>query len=129
MKTLTISAFLLVVAIATSSFVISNRYVVKGDVSRVAGIGSFRAHRQGKDIALSWSAVGSAAASFQVMRSYDGEFYDVIGEVENTHASALKFQDENVPPGYLYYLITGVDAAGKTQEVSAVEVVRIVQRK
>lgn len=129
MKTLTISALLLVVAIATSSFVLSNQYVAKASVVSVHNAGSFRLHRQGKDVALVWSTMGNGAAQFQVERSYDGEYYDVIGAVENSGASSYKFIDEAVPPGYLFYRICAVDANGMEQEMSAVETIRIVQRK
>ncbi|HET7897990.1 MAG TPA: hypothetical protein VFL47_09980 [Flavisolibacter sp.] len=129
MKTLTISAFLLAVAIATSSFVLSNQYVDKAAISSVENIGSFRVHRQGKDVALTWTGMSNGVAQYYVERSYDGEFYDVIGAVDNTNASSYKFQDESVPPGYLYYRVCGVDANGVEQEMTGVEVIRIVQRK
>lgn len=128
MKTLTLSALLLVAAIITSSFVLSRQSTVKATISKVQNVTSFRAHRQGKDITLTWSAAGGVA-TFHVERSYDGEYFDVIGEIENTGARVYKFSDENVPPGNLYYRISSVDANGEEQSRSAVEVVRIVQRK
>ena len=129
MKSLTISALLLVTVIVTSSFVASTKYVPKDSLNAIQNVGSFRAHRQGKGIALSWSAAGSAAVRFAVERSYDGEYYDVLGTVDNNNASTFRFKDEDVPPGYLYYRICSLDENDRVQSVSAVEVVRIVQRK
>ena len=128
MKTLTISALLLVAAIITSSFVVSRQGVAKEGVSKVQNVTTFRAHRQGHGIALTWSAAGGVA-KFHVERSYDGEYFEVIGEVENTGARTHKFMDENVPPGYMHYRICCMDANDEEQSKSAVEVVRIVQRK
>ncbi|MBB1284817.1 hypothetical protein HRH25_10585 [Flavisolibacter sp. BT320] len=128
MKTLTISAVLLLAAIVTSSFVLSHQAVAKEKASKVQNVTSLRAHRQGKAIVLTWSAVNTGVATFQVERSYDGEYFDVIQSVENTGARSYKIQDD-FAPGYIYYRICCVDTNGDEVSKSAVEVVRIVQRK
>ncbi|HEV7329799.1 MAG TPA: hypothetical protein VGN63_02070 [Flavisolibacter sp.] len=128
MKTLTISAVLLLAAIVTSSFVLSHQAVAKESVNSVQNVTSLRAHRQGKNIALTWSAAGAGLAAFHVERSYDGEFFEVIGTVENTGARSYKFLDD-FAPGYIYYRICCTDADGEELSKSTVEVVRIVQRK
>lgn len=128
MKTLTISAVLLLAAIVTSSFVLSHQAVTKENAGKVQNVTSLRAHRQGKAIVLTWSAAGSNVAAFHVERSYDGEYFDVIDAVENTGARSYKIQDD-FAPGYIYYRICCVDTNGEEVSRSAVEVVRIVQRK
>jgi hypothetical protein len=129
MKTLTLSALLLLAAIMTSSFVLSHKVIANASAESVQNITSFRAHRQGKDIALTWTGVAAGVATFNVERSYDGEYFEVIGSVERTGARSYKFSDELVPPGFMYYQITCLDDNGQEVSKSAVEVVRIVQRK
>jgi hypothetical protein len=85
----------------------------------------FRVHRQGSGIALSWSAPD--AVSYQVERSYDGAFFDLVASVDAGGATALKFKDESVFPGTIYYRIGAVKADG-TVEYSDVESVRIVKK-
>ena len=128
MKTLTISAVLLLAAIVTSSFVLSHQAVAKENVNGIQNVTTLRVHRQGKDIALTWSATGAGVAAFHVERSYDGEYFEVIGTVENTGARSYKYSDE-LAPGYIYYRICCADANGDELSKSAVEVIRIVQRK
>jgi hypothetical protein len=129
MKTLTISTLLFVIAIVSSSFVISSHIQTEEATASVQNVSSFRAHRQGKHIALSWIVSGNSTAQFNVERSYDGEYYEVIGTMNNSGASSYKFKDENVPPGYLYYRISSFDEDGNEIGKSTVEVIRIVQRK
>ncbi|HEY1020885.1 MAG TPA: hypothetical protein VGE06_01175 [Flavisolibacter sp.] len=128
MKTLTISAVLLLAAIVTSSFVLSHQAVAQENVNSVQNVTSLRAHRQGKEIVLTWSAAGAGVAAFHVERSYDGEYFDVIETVENTGARSYKIKDD-LAPGYIYYRICCTDANGDEVSKSTVEVVRIVQRK
>lgn len=129
MKSLITSALLLAFAIAGSSFVLSTQRLEKNIVNANGPGGPLRAHRQGKDIALTWSAAGGNIARYHVERSYDGEMFELIDQVENTGASVYRFKDLEVPPGYLYYRICSIDAGNNIISVSPVEVVRIVQRK
>lgn len=129
MKTLTLSTLMLVIAIATSSFVISHNQVSKEATAKIQNIGTLRAHRMGKAIALDWTVSGGNAAKFNIERSFDGEYFDVISSVDCIGASRYNFKDQEFFPGYIYYRVSSVDANGDVLETSAVEVVRIVQRK
>lgn len=129
MKTLTLSTLMLVIAIATSSFVISHNQVSKEATTKHQNVNTFRAHRMGKGIALTWTVSGGNTAQFNIERSYDGEYFDVISTLDCNGASTYKFKDDNVYPGYIYYRICSINASGLTEEISNVEVVRIVQRK
>jgi len=127
MKTITISTLLLVLAIATSSFIVS-RQVVPNTTEGTQSIEHLRIHRQGKGVALTWTVSSSDAQRFNVERSYDGENFDVIHSVESNGASRYKYNDEDVFPGLIYYRITTVDANG-LEENSAVATVTIVRKK
>jgi hypothetical protein len=123
MKTITLSALLLLATISFSSFVVSNN---TNSVSKVTGIETFRVHRQGKEISLTWSASGSAAG-FRVERSEDGEFFSPIYSTENNGARNYKYKDGSFFPGTLHYRIVCVNTDG-SEECSAVQVIRIMQR-
>jgi hypothetical protein len=129
MKTLTLSTLLLVIAIATSSFVLSRRNLTKESTKKIQNTNNLRVHRQGNGVALAWSIIGSNTTQFNVERSYDSEFYDVISTVDCNGASTYKFKDENVYPGYIYYRISALNMNGEVEETTAPVVVRIVQRK
>ncbi len=87
----------------------------------------FRAHRQGSGVSLLWATTSTGVIQFVIERSYDGEFFDVIGGMGYSGAKTYKFSDNNVYPGYIHYRITSVKSNG-TKELSAIETVRIVQR-
>lgn len=122
MKTITFSALLLLATISFSSFVVSQ----KENITKVTGIETFRVHRQGKEISLTWSASGSPV-SFKVQRSEDGEFFNTIHEAGNNGARQYKFNDGSFFPGTIYYRIVCIEADG-SEECSAVQSIRIVQR-
>ena len=107
MKTITLSALLLVMTISLSSFVISNQEA-KSTVSTSKGPGVLRVHRQGAAISLTWSD-DAHAASFKVQRG-DGDFFETLTTVENTGARSNSFKDSDYFPGTLYYRVVCVDA-------------------
>jgi hypothetical protein len=109
MKTITLSALLLVMTISFSSFVLSNKET-KATVSTSKGPGVLRVHRQGAAISLTWSD-DAHAASFRVERG-DGEFFDQLDEVPNTGARSYHYKDSDYFPGTIYYRIVCVDADG-----------------
>lgn len=129
MKTLTISALLLTLAIATLSFVTSSNVDTTEMTNTFQHVDAFRAHRQGKNVVLSWNVAGAGISKFAVERSYDGDYFENIETIENIGASTYKFKDELVPPGYLYYRIRCMDDQENELSKSNVEVIRIVQRK
>ena len=91
------------------------------------GFDHFRVHRQGNAIALSWAASAPGVNRFVIERSYDGEFFDAVHEMEavgGTH----KWQDTDVYGGTYFYRITAIGADESLMH-SSVESVRIVRRK
>ncbi|MDQ3279085.1 MAG: hypothetical protein M3Q06_12215 [Bacteroidota bacterium] len=94
-------------------------------LSKVPNVTRFQVNRQGRAIALTWSAV-AGLGKFHVERSYDGKFFEVIEEIENTGACVYTCSEENMPSGYVYYRICSVDINNKEQWQSAEEVVRIL---
>ena len=121
MKTITFSALLLLATISFSSFVASNS---TSSVNKVSNIETFRVHRQGKEISLTWSG---SAASFRVERSEDGEFFETIYSTENNGARNFKYKDGTFFPGTIHYRIVCQNSDG-SEECSAVQVIRITQR-
>ena len=70
----------------------------------------------------------SDVESFEIQRSYDGEFFDNIGEVSCENNSRFNWKDTGVYPGYIHYRIAAVLKTGE-KVYSAVEVIRVVSRK
>ena len=124
MKTITLSAVLLVMTISLSSFVISNKEA-KSTVSTSKGPGVLRVHRQGTAISLTWSD-DAHAASFKVQRG-DGDFFETLTTVENTGARSNKYKDSDYFPGTIYYRIVCVDADGNDL-CTHTDVIKITQR-
>jgi hypothetical protein len=128
MKTITFSTLLLVIVIATSSFVISNQHITKEASAQGKPGNTLRIHRQGKGIALAWGASGRAS-EFMIQRSGDGgEFFDDVAIVPCTGASNYKYIDYEFFPGDIAYRVITILSDG-SQEVSAVASIRYVQRK
>lgn len=107
MKTITLSALLLVATISLSSFVLSNNEN-HATVSTSKGPGVLRVHKQGPNVSLTWSD-DAHAASFRVERG-DGDYFDILTTVENTGARSNKFKDVDVFPGTYHYRIVCLDA-------------------
>ena len=124
MKTITLSALLLVMTISFSSFVISNKEA-KATVSTSKGPGVLRVHRQGAAISLTWSD-DAHAASFKVQRG-DGDFFETLTTVENTGARSNKYKDSDYFPGTIYYRIVCVDA-DDNELCTHTDVIKITQR-
>jgi hypothetical protein len=124
MKTITLSALLLVMTISLSSFVLSNNET-KATVSTSKGPGVLRVHRQGAAISLTWSD-DAHAASFKVERG-DGEFFETLTTVENTGARSNSYKDSDYFPGTIYYRIVCVDADGN-ELCTHTDVINITKR-
>lgn len=123
MKTIIVPALLLLLTISFSSFGISSH---GNHVDKVNGIETFRVHRQGKEVSLTWSASGSAV-KFRVERSEDGEFFESIYSTENNGARNFKYNDAGFFPGTIHYRIVCINADG-SEECSAVQAIRIMLR-
>jgi hypothetical protein len=89
----------------------------------------FRIHHQSKkNFVLNWVIDTPAGVScFNVERSYDGEFYDVINEVPCNNSVKFSWKDEGIFPGVIYYRIA-CNMNDGTTHYSPVETIRVVQR-
>ena len=131
----TISAIFSMLLLAT---VIGNSTNANSEKTRIAQVsstsssvnfGRFNAHRQQKGIGLSWNMVANERIQgFIVERSYDGEWFEQVGQAAFQGNNHYRFNDGSVYPGYLYYRVVAIMDDG-TEDVSATEVVRIVSRK
>lgn len=85
----------------------------------------FNVHRQQKGVLLTWIfSDPNNVVSFQIQRSYDGEFYENAGEVPANGKN--QYKDNDVFPGHIYYRIAALMYDGSTI-YSNVDVVRIVR--
>lgn len=123
MKTITLSALLLVATISLSSFVISNKEN-HATVSTSKGPGILRVHKQGPNVSLTWSD-DAHAASFRVERG-DGDYFEELTTVENTGARSNKFKDVDVFPGTYTYRVVCIDADGN-ELCSHTDVIKITK--
>lgn len=94
----------------------------------VQNFGYFRVHRMGRDASLNWSVTDPAVAYFEIERSWDGSFFEIIDEVNGIGDVAYKFRDQSCFPGYVYYRITAHNSDGSTT-VSSVEVLHMVAKR
>jgi hypothetical protein len=125
MKTVTLSALLLVVTISLSSFVLSSKDT-NGTVATAKGPGMLRAHRQGAAISLTWSNSANAV-EYKIERSNDGLFFDFVDQVPNSGKRSNNYKDTNFFPGTLYYRVICINEDG-SEECSNIEVLNVRQR-
>jgi len=89
----------------------------------------FRVHHQSKkNNVLNWgidSPVG--VTCFNVERSYDGEFYEVISQVPCNSSVRFSWKDEGIFPGVIFYRIA-CNMNDGTTHYSEIETIRVVQR-
>ena len=112
--------------IVASSFTVSQQKQLNQQ-SLNSCFSRFNVHRAGKaDIELTWSVSSGDIKQFIVERSYDGDFYDNVTNVNFSGSSSYKSKDVGVFPGFIYYRVTAVKSDGTT-ECSPVETIRIVQ--
>ena len=88
----------------------------------------FIAHREGRNgTALIWmSSTSGQVLSFEIQRSYDGQFFDPIGMQPSNNTGRYNWKDSNVFPGYIYYRIAAQMINGEVA-YSDVKMVHIVQ--
>ncbi len=126
MKTLPFIA-LFSVLIITSSYVSSTIGTPAEAGTKVAAFKQFNVHRQGSDVSLNWSIASFSVTEFRIERSYDGEFFDVIGTMPCNGTAIHRYRDASVFPGTIWYRITALKA-DQTVESTATESVRLVKR-
>jgi hypothetical protein len=94
-----------------------------------SNFGRVNAHRQQQGVGVSWTVLSTQGVSgFIIERSYDGEYFEEVGEITCDPSGRQRFHDTFVYPGYLHYRIIAVNDDGTT-EVSEAVVLRIVSRK
>ena len=133
MKTISaIFSMLLLAAIignSTNATTQKTRIAQVSSTSSSVNFGRFNAHRQQKGIGLSWNMVANdRIQGFVIERSYDGEWFEEVGQAGFQSSNHYRFTDGSVYPGYLYYRVIAILEDG-TEDVSATECVRIVSRK
>ena len=89
----------------------------------------FRIHHQSKkNVVLNWGINTPAGVTcFNIERSYDGEFYDVISEVPCNNSVKFSWKDEGIYPGIIYYRVA-CNMNDGTTHYSEIETIRVVQR-
>lgn len=88
---------------------------------------SFKASQTVEGIKLNWvTASEQSNAYFEVLRSVDGQRFDVVGTVKGSGtksgSTAYSFTDVNVSNGLYYYQLRQVDTDGKSETNSAIPV-------
>lgn len=115
------------VLIFTSSYVSSKIDASKETTTQTGSFKQFIVHRQGSDVALSWSVTTSNVVEFAIERSYDGEYFESIGSMPCNGTTTNHFKDVAVYPGTIWYRISAIKA-DQSVETSATESVRFVKR-
>jgi hypothetical protein len=115
------------VLIFTSSYVSSKIDTPAQTTAKAGSFKQFIVHRQGADVALSWSVAARDVAEFAIERSYDGEFFDTIGTMSCTGTTTHRYKDVSVFPGTVWYRISAIKVDDSV-ETSLVQSVRIVKR-
>lgn len=89
----------------------------------------FRIHHQSKkNVVLNWGLdTPAGVVDFNVERSYDGDFYDIINQVGCNNSVKFSWKDEGVYPGIIYYRIA-CNMNDGTTHYSDIETIRVVQR-
>lgn len=112
--------------IVASSFTASQQKQL--NQQSVSSFARFNVHRAGKsNVEITWTISSSDVKEFVVERSYDGDFYDNVTNLNFNGSSSYKSKDVGVFPGTIYYRVTAVKSDGST-ECSPVETIRIMQR-
>jgi hypothetical protein len=133
MKSKTMSVFLFLLFAAGSSFAKTSQPapIVFSSIKNHANnqFGMFLIHRQGKDVAMMWTVSNPGqVARYEILRSYDGEFFDTIKDMPGGNGSRCRYTDSNVYAGYIHYKVRAIMHDESVVE-SDVETIRIVSRK
>ena len=130
MKTITSITLTCCLAVfLTSATPVNNKIqqTVSVKANNTASFQRFIAHRQQNDVSLQWCMTTNAGvAGFIIERSYDGVYFDYLGETGVSNGAWTRYRDNAVFPGYVYYRIIAVMEDGSSTE-SDVEMVRIVR--
>ena len=69
----------------------------------------------------------AGVVDFNIERSYDGDFYEIINTTQCNNSVRFSWKDEGVFPGLIYYRIA-CNMNDGTTHYSNIETIRIVQR-
>ena len=121
------------IAISITSTAFSNSTIITGtpgvSSSFEGNFGRLHGHRQQQGTALSWTMINNESiVGFVIERSYDGIYFDEIGELASNSNNRYRYQDSFVFPGFIHYRVIAIYANGAT-EVSETIVVHIVSKK
>ena len=94
----------------------------------VSNFGNFNVHRQQNSAALSWIFNTTGVSGFVIKRSYDGSWFETVGQQSPGSGHWNKFLDATVEPGTVYYKIVAVMNDGSNEE-SPITQVRIVRHR
>jgi hypothetical protein len=133
MKSKTMSVFLIFLFAIGSSFAKTSQPspIVFASIKNHANnqFGMFLIHRQGKDVAMMWTVANPGqVARYEILRSYDGEFFDTIKELPGSNGSRCRYTDCGVYAGYIHYKVRAIMQDESVVE-SDIETIRIVSRR
>lgn len=133
MKSKTMSVFLFLLMASGASFAISSQQspLVFTSIKNHANnqFGMFLIHRQGKDVAMMWTVANPGqVARYEIFRSYDGEFFDIIKDMPANSGSRCRYTDRDVYAGYIHYKVRAIMHDESVVE-SEIETIRIVSRR
>jgi hypothetical protein len=133
MKSKAMSVFLFLLIAAGSSIAKTSQPspIVFASIKNHANnqFGMFLVHRQGKDVAMMWTVANPGqVARYEILRSYDGEFFDIIKEMPGGNGSRCRHTDIGVYAGYIHYKVRAI-MHDESVEESEVETIRIVSRR
>lgn len=87
------------------------------------------AHRQASHVAMMWRVDDPGSiVGYDIERSYDGEYFEVIGSCESNNQPMHRMVDREVFPGRVLYRIKAYHDNGE-ESYSDVSEVRIIKRK
>ena len=121
-------ALLLAVVLTLNAVASPNPQPQPSKVFSVNNFGSVNVHRQHNNAALSWTFNSTDASGFIIKRSYDGGWFETVGQQACGGGRWNKFVDATVEPGTIFYKVVAVMRDG-SQEESPVAEVRIVRHR
>jgi hypothetical protein len=136
MKTITLACAFIISALQTNA---ENLPFKKSDVKAIspasvnAIFNNVNVHRQGRGVAVTWrsDATPSAVTGFTIMKTYDSPddpyaYWETVAVMPCTGVRSYKFNDQNIFPGIISYVIIANMTNGSTLN-SEISSIRIIQ--
>jgi len=121
-------ALLLAVVLTLNAIGSPNPQPEPSKVFSVNNFGSINVHRQHNNASLSWTYNSTDVSGFVIKRSYDGAWFETVGQQASGGGHWTKYVDATVEPGTVFYKVVAVKKDG-SQEESPVAEVRIVRHR